>query len=280
MAKIAVIGIAGMSVFMRVDHFHAEGETLHADSLLTEIGGKGINQAVAAARMGAEVCFLAAVGDDAAAAECAATAEQDSICAHWAVKKGKKTPFAYILTDKKGANRVTVYQDAHLSPADVDGFAERIASADILLLQNEVPEQVNARAIAIARSHGVRVIYNPAPPRRISEALARDIFLVTPNEQEAQALPPFAFAHCITTLGGEGCDVDGEVRIPATSARAVDTTGAGDTFNGVLAAAIAEGATLADAARLATCAAGISVTRRGVLTAIPYRNELLEGEKE
>ena len=194
MGKVAVIGIAGMSVFMGVEHFHAEGETLHAESLFTEIGGKGINQAIAAARMGAEVSFLCAVGDDGAAEQCAKTAKENGLCAHFAVKKGKVTPLAYILTDKNGANRVTVYKDAHLSPTDVDGFAEQIASADILLLQNEVPDCVNARAIEIAKTHGVRVILNPAPPRPMDGEIAKGIFLVTPNEQEAVALPRGGFA--------------------------------------------------------------------------------------
>ena len=280
MARIAVIGIAGMSVFMGVEHFHAEGETLHAKSLFTEIGGKGINQAVAAARMGAEVSFLCAVGDDAMATECARVAEENGIRAHLAVKKGRASPYACILTDKRGANRVTVYKDACLAPSDADDFAEMIAKSDILLLQNEVPEAVNARAIEIAKAHGVRVILNPAPARPMDGAVARDIYLVTPNEQEAALLPQSGFAHCITTLGGEGCDVDGKEKIPATSAKAVDTTGAGDTFNGALAAFLAEGLSLGRAAVLANRAAGISVTRRGVLAAIPYRNEILEGEKQ
>ena len=269
MAKIAVIGVCGQSTFLTVDKFHELGETKFAKSCFQEIGGKGSNQAIAAARMGAQVSFLGAVGDDSVGTRCKETLEKEGICGCFAVNPGKETTFAFILTDEKGENRVTCYTGAELTTQDVEGFRDSIVGADILLLNNEVPEDVNAKAIEIAKAHGVPVILNPAPAREGSE----DVWLVTPNEQERAGLQA-TYQHCITTLGGEGCSIDDRVKIPALPVVAVDTTGAGDTFNGVLAVCLAEGMDMEGACRLAVKASGISVTRKGVLGAIPTREEL------
>lgn len=274
MVKLAVIGICGNSVFMNVDHFHAPGETVVAHSTFSEIGGKGINQAIAAARMGAQVSFLAAIGDDADGKECIRCAEAEGISGHFAVKKGEKTTFAFILTDKNGENRVTGYHGAELTQEDVAGFEEAIAQSDILLLQQEVPASVNIAAARLAKKHGVRVILNPAPIAPIPEALAENVWLVTPNEHEAQGLGGYPFPRQITTLGGEGCRIQGGAQIPALPITPVDTTGAGDTFNGVLAVCLAEGMPMENACRFAVAASGISVTKSGVLASIPYRNEI------
>ena len=274
MAKIAVIGLCGNSIFMQVDHFHKPGETLAAHSVFEEIGGKGINQAVAAARMGAEVSFLAAVGDDDTGKLCAQTAKDYGINGLFAVKPGEKTTFAFILTDKDGDNRVTVFRQAELTADDVRRFEQEIADSDILLLQHEVPAQVNDAALALAKKHGVKVILNPAPARPIAPATARDIFVVTPNEQERQGLDITLFENCITTLGKKGCSINDTITIPALQVQAVDTTGAGDTFNGTLAVFLAEGKTLEDACRLAVTAAGCSVMKPHVLEAIPTKKDL------
>ena len=274
MAKIAVIGLCGNSIFMQVDHFHRPGETLAAHSVFEEIGGKGINQAVAAARMGAEVSFLAAVGDDDTGKLCAQTAKDYGINGHFAVKSGKKTTFAFILTDKDGDNRVTVFRQAELTVEDVRCFEQEIADSDILLLQNEVPVEANDAAIALAKKHGVKVILNPAPARPIAPETVRGIFAVTPNEQERQDLDITLFENCITTLGKKGCSINDTITIPALQVQAVDTTGAGDTFNGTLAVFLAEGKTLEDACRLAVTAAGCSVMKPHVLEAIPTKKDL------
>ena len=135
MCKISVIGICGKSTFMRVDHFHKKGETLVAKSVYEEIGGKGINQAVAAARMGADVSFLAAIGDDESGAECRKTLNLNNIKSDLVTRKGKQTTFAFILTDKFGENYVTEYKGAELCVGDVFEFETEIASSDILLIQ-------------------------------------------------------------------------------------------------------------------------------------------------
>lgn len=279
MAKIAVIGICGNSIFMYADHFHEKGETLVADSVFEEIGGKGINQAVAAARMSAEVSFLTAVGDDMDGRNCMHVIETEGIMGRFCVKKGKRTTFAFILTDKHGENQVTEYKGAELCKEDVLGFEDEIAQSDILLLQQEVPCEVNEIAVELATKHGVKVILNPAPIREISDEMAEAVFAVTPNEQEKQAIDVGRFQNNITTLGKQGCLINEETFIPAIEVQAVDTTGAGDTFNGVLAVCLAEGMELTKACKYAVTASEISVGRNYVLNAIPYRAEI-EGSVE
>lgn len=274
MAKIAVIGICGNSIFMYVDHFHEKGETLVADSVFEEIGGKGINQAVAAARMGAEVSFLAAIGDDKDGQACMDVVKEEGINGCFCVKQGMRTTFAFILTDKLGENQVTEYVGAELTAEDVLGFEDEIAQSDILLLQHEVPCDVNEMAVKLAKKHGVKVILNPAPIRAISDEMAEAVFAVTPNEQEKQAVDVKRFQNNITTLGSKGCLINEETFIPAIEVRAIDTTGAGDTFNGVLAVCLAEGLEITKACRYAVTASGISVGRNYVLNAIPYWEEI------
>ena len=273
MPKISVIGICGKSTFMYVDHFHQNGETLVADSVYEEVGGKGINQAIAAARMGAKVSFLAAVGNDDDGQKCIAAAKADGIDACFKIKENKTTPFAFILTDKTGENRVTEFKGAELNERDVLSFENEIAKSDILLLQQEVPIEVNDMAVKIANKYKVKVILNPAPIRGISDETAASVYMVTPNEQEKQAIEPKRFKNCITTLGNNGCLINDGIKIPSISVKAVDTTGAGDTFNGVLAVCIAQGMNLESACEWAVAASGISVGKKYVLNAIPYRNE-------
>ena len=188
------------------------------------------------------------------------------------LREGGPTASAAILTDGSGETRVTVARGNELDEADIDfGFKDKIAAADVLLLNNEVPEEVNLRASEIAEANGVKIIFNPAPSRPIPEALKRRVFLWTPNEFEEVALGDVP-GEVVTTLGAKGCRIrsTGEV-IPAPLAEAVDSTGAGDTFNGVLAVRLAEGASLRDACISANAAAAQSVTVRHVLPSIPYR---------
>lgn len=279
MAKISVIGICGMSIFMKVDHFHQLGETLIADDLFFEVGGKGINQAIAASRMEEKVSFLTAVGDDSHGKECMEVARQNNIDATFAIKENKKTAIAYILTDKDGNNQVTEFMGAVLDVSDVMRFEEEISNSDILLLQQEIPHEVNKKAIEIAKKYDVKVILNPAPPRKIDDEIVNDVYVITPNEQEAKFIDSGRFKNVVTTLGSNGCIINEKTIIDALKVDAVDTTGAGDAFNGVLASFIAEGENLENSARYAVVASGISVTRKNVLNAIPYRKEILKGVK-
>ncbi len=272
MNRVAVVGIVGNSVYLPVEKFHVGGETVEASSVHFELGGKGFNQAVAAARMGAEVSFLAAVGVDGKGnIEDFLSAETvQSVL----VQKEEPTAFAAIVTDATGANRVTVYQGAQLTASDVELFREQIEACDILLLNNEVAEEVNLAAIEIARSKGIKVILNPAPERKTDERILDNVYLFTPNEHEAKGLE--AYLNVVQTLGAKGCFVkaDNEI-VPSVKVKAVDTTGAGDTFNGALAAELATGKPLIEAVKTAVKASGNSVTKRGAVNSIPYRKDII-----
>lgn len=285
MARIAIIGLVGRSMFFGVPRFHSGGETITAKSLYEEWGGKGFNQAVAAARQDAAVSFLGAVN----AADAKAIKDfclKEGIRATLATKK-KPTATAAILTDGTGETRVTVYPGAELEVKDVDGFAGSIAMADFLLLNNEVPEAVNLAAVAIAKQYGVKIIFNPAPARKLPKAIVEAVTIFTPNEFEEKLLASgFQLlggdglranssklkAEVVTTLGAKGCRIGstGEV-VPAPAVKAVDSTGAGDTFNAVLAVRLAEGEELREACVAANEAAAQSVAVRFVLPSIPQR---------
>ena len=272
MSRLAVIGLVGKSLFFDVPHFHAGGETIAAKSLHEEWGGKGFNQAVAAVRQGAAVAFLGAV-------QSADVKPLADLCAREGVSatlvpKTTPTATAAIMTDGTGETRVTVYPGAALSPNDVDGFADAIALADFLLLNNEVPESVNLAAIEIARHYGVKVIFNPAPARKLPKTILENVFLFTPNEFEEPSLISLSSSEIVTTLGAKGCRIrsTGEI-IPAPAAKAVDSTGAGDTFNAVLAVRLAEGESLHDACVAANAAAAQSVAVRHVLPSLPRRED-------
>ena len=278
MSRIAVIGIVGNSVFLPVDRFHVGGETVEAHSIHFELGGKGFNQAVAAARCGAVVSFCAAVGRD-LSNQVNAFLTNEGVAPHL-IEKDSPSAFAAIVTDTKGANRVTVYQGCQLTPGDVLTFEDEIKRADILLLSNEVTGEVNAEAIKIASKYGTKCILNPAPARTYPKEILDQIQLFTPNEHETEGIEDRC--NCIVTLGKRGCLIkQSNTLIPAQSkGSAIDTTGAGDTFNGVLCALIAQGASLEYAARAANAVAALGVTRKYAVSSIPTTleiNQILKG---
>jgi len=269
MARVAVIGLVGKSMFFDVPRFHSGGETIHADGFHEEWGGKGFNQAVAAARQDAAVSFLGAVGAS-DAKPLKDFCSKEGIRAALAAKK-EATACAAILTDGTGETRVTVYRGAELSARDVDGFAGAIATADFLLLNNEVPEAVNLAAVELAVKYGARMLFNPAPARKLPKAIRDAVSVWTPNEFEESALGDVA-GEVVTTLGAKGCRIrsTGEI-VPAPPAKAVDSTGAGDTFSAVLAVRLAEGGSLRDACVAANAAAAEEVAVRYVMPSIPRR---------
>lgn len=272
---IAVIGLVGHSQFFEVPRFHNGGETITASSLFREWGGKGFNQAVAAARQGADARFLGAVNAvDVPPLQdfCRAEGIGEFLCA-----RPEPTATAAILTDGTGETRVTVFPGAALRAEDVMDFVVDIGRSDFLLLGNEVPEAVNLAAIRVAKRFGTKIVYNPAPARPLAQEILEAVDIFTPNEFEEKSLELQASgsrlnAEVITTLGAKGCRIrsTGEV-IPAPAATAVDSTGAGDTFSAVLAVRLAEGESLHDACVAANAAAAQSVAIRHVMPSIPFR---------
>lgn len=285
---LMIIGLCGQSVFLGVDHFHRPEETLHASSLFMEPGGKGYNQAVAAARMGAKVTFAGAIGWDADGEACAARLEREGI-GPCMVRKPERTAYAAILTDAAGENRVTVFSGAQLTEEDVRELSQWIMQAEMLLLTPEIPEPAFAQVVELAKEYGVRLVINPAPFFPWVRKYLSDAWLLTPNRSEACAmlvceetellslLEKAPYPRMLVTLGAQGavCLENGRVTmIPAAEVNAVDTTGAGDCLNGALCALLLEGQSLADAAKTAVKAASISVTQAHVLDAMPYRNQV------
>lgn len=288
MKRITVIGLGGMSCFLGVDHFHAEGETVKAEGIFFEAGGKGYNQAVAAARLGAQVSFIGGFGKDDNAAYCRAVLEKEGVEPLFCEKEGASTAYACILTDAQGRNRVTVFRGASelLNGADVYSFEQTVASSDVLMLQLEVDDSVIKAAFEIAEKYGVSVIFNPAPARKTEISYLKAAFVITPNEQEAKTLfgedfvlgmSEMGIKRAVVTLGSDGALVfeEGKItQIPAVKVQVKDTTGAGDCFNAALAIALCEGKSLVEAASFAAKAAALSVSAEHVIDALPYRTEL------
>lgn len=293
--KLCVLGLGGQSVFMEVEHFHAPGETLHCLSRESEPGGKGYNQAVAASRLGARVCFIGAMGDDGEGEACRQRLKAEGVTPLVQTIAGCPTAYACILTDAKGENRVTVSTGAadRLSAAFVAGCENEIAQSSGLLINLEVPCEANAAAMAIAKAHGVPVILNPAPYRPTPLSILREADVITPNLHEAaallgldhaatpaqlqQALRKAGVKRAAVTLGSQGAlALEGEhaLLLPAQPRKAVDTTGAGDCFTAALAVGLAEGLPFIAAAKLAVAAAGYSVEHKHVLPGLPYRRAL------
>lgn len=187
--KIGFIGLGGYSVFMAADRFPAEGETVSALSFCAEPGGKGFNQAVAAARLGADCVFWGAFGRDREAAFCLDFLGREGVSAR-PVYKEKPTACACILTDANGENRVTVYRGAAalLTDSDLAESGPEIGSLSMLVLQNEVGASANLKACEMAFAHGVPILINPAPAENFDKALLKYAAVITPNEYEAKLL--------------------------------------------------------------------------------------------
>jgi ribokinase len=292
---IVVLGSVNADLVLRCERLPRPGETVHGEDFQTVPGGKGANQAVAAARLGGRVEFIGCVGDDAFGATARTTLEREGVgTAGLRTQAGMPTGIAMILVERSGQNSIALAAGANamLDVAQVDGAAATIACASLLVCQLESPLAAVQHAIGIARRHGVPVLLNPAPARPLAPALLGEVDILVPNESEAAvligasgALDPAAAATAlreqgattvILTLGGEGvciADERGTRRSSAPPVQAIDTTGAGDTFIGAFAVARQEGLGTDEAVRFAQRAAAISVTRAGAMASMPTRAE-------
>ena len=302
MKRIVVIGSSNTDMVVKASHLPAAGETVLGGGFMMNAGGKGANQAVAAARYGGRVMFVGRVGDDMFGRCTLEAMRQDGIdtsCV--AVDREHSSGIALISVNAEGENSIVVASGANmaLGREDIDRAAEEIRAADVVLMQLEVPVAVVEYAAEIAAEAGVPVILNPAPaPAEVLRPeLLRHLYAITPNRSEAarisgievtdigsarraaEAIHAMGVRNVIITLGGEGSLVYDGVHfehVEAVRVEAVDTTAAGDTYNGVLACCMAEGQGLVEAAREASAAAAISVTRMGAQTAAPTRKEVKE----
>lgn len=297
--KIAVVGSYGVGMTMRFPKFPVPGETLMGGSYDAGPGGKGSNQAIGAARLGAQVSFLTAIGPD-EMGEAARTLWQAEGVDSSAVVVGKRhTMVGFILVDSDGENRIIVAAGAldEINGDHVENFRPYIAQADILVVSMELALTAVMAALEIGRQEGVRIILNPAPAVPLPERAWSLFDVITPNRTEApvllglpeghglspeelvRALRKKTQAHIIMTLGAQGCLVDDGAKVLATPAikatKVVDTTGAGDSFTSALAVSLAEGNDLHTAVRFASASGAHSVSIAGVIDSLPRREDIL-----
>ncbi|AKI97665.1 ribokinase [Kosmotoga pacifica] len=288
---IAVVGSNNVDVVLTVDHFTRAGETQKCTALNYFPGGKGANQAVAARKLGAEVYFLTCVGNDGSAQFAIENLKKAGL------DKGIKevdspNGMAIIEVEASGNNRIVIYPgaNAYLTENVVESAKNELLKTDILLLQNEIPFSATLHAAHIFHEAGKLVIFDPAPSKDIGKEIFQYVDIITPNESEAVALvgdlPPemlikelkkLGCKNVLLKLGEKGIIFSGELgefSLDAFKVIAIDTTAAGDTFNGALAVAVENGFNIIDAVKFASAAAAISVTRKGAQPSCPTLKEV------
>ena len=301
-AKLAVVGSLNMDLVFGVALAPEAGQTVHGQRFAIVPGGKGANQAVACARLGAQVSMIGRVGQDAFGAQLTEALRQDGIdVAQVSSDPELPSGVAMVMVDAAAQNRIIVAAGANgaLTPDRIDAAAQVIGQAGLLVIQLEVPVETVLHAARIARAHGTKVLLNPAPApseaEGLPEALWRCVDYLIPNESEAHALtgiivdgPDSAVlaarmlrargvATVLITLGHQGvliADETGETHLPTAAIQAVDTTAAGDTFIGGFCAGLLEGLAVREAAAFGQKAAAICVSRHGAQPSIPHRREI------
>jgi ribokinase len=300
MAKntILVVGSSNTDMIIKLDRIPRPGETILGGEFVTAAGGKGANQAVGAARAGGKVTFIARVGQDMFGDQAVAGFVQAGIDVNFVFRdQAAPSGVALIFVAKDGENSIAVAGGANsrLAGSDVKKASGVFAGATVLVMQLETPLGTVLAAAELAAKRGVRVILNPAPAQPLPDRLLKLVSILTPNETEAELLTGIkvdsqaaadkaagkllarGVGTVILTLGARGAFIaEGATRqlVPGFKVKAVDTTAAGDIFNGALAVALAEGKPLAEAARFANAAAAISVTRMGAQPSAPTRKEI------
>lgn len=297
---VAILGVFVADTAYRASRLPRIGETILGEDFVLGPGGKGSNQAVAAARLGAETHFITRLGEDAFAAMARATWAEAGVRPAVIPDPGSYTGAAFIFVDAgTGDNAIIISPGAaaRLSPADLDARADLIAAASVFVTQLEQPLDAAVRGLEIARAHGVTTILNPAPAMDLPDAVLALTDYVTPNETEAAALTGMAVdgpeaaraaaerliargaGAAVITLGARGALLHGggrSVLVPAmSSGPVVETTGAGDAFNAGFATALSRGVGPEEAVRFGCATAGISVTRRGAAPSMPTLAEVV-----
>lgn len=299
-SKILVVGSANTDMVISAEHFPQPGETMMGHSFMTNHGGKGANQVVAAARLEGDTAFIGKVGDDQFGHSTIEMMKQEGIdVTGLTVTSEQPSGVALITTVASGENSIIIDSGANgvLSPADIQAAEGLFENAGIVLLQLETPVDTVTEAAALGKKHGAYVVLNPAPAPKepLPEALLKHVDLLIPNETEAGYISgvnisgdediPAAMTEIqklgvkdvIITVGSRGvcARIDGEVvNVPAFKVKAVDTTAAGDTFCGALCVALANGKPLVEAIRFGCKASSISVTRRGAQMSMPRLSEI------
>lgn len=287
-----------MDMVVKADRIPAPGETILSGDFFMNPGGKGANQAVAAARLGGKVTFVSKLGDDMFGKQFAELFKDEGINTSFLLFDPQlPSGVALITVDKSGENSIVVASGANAAmlEEDTDPILHEITSRDIILLQLETPMKVVEHVSAYGAAKNTKVILNPAPAAALSPELLQHLHILTPNETEAsiisgiqvtditsaekaaQLITGRGVKNVIITLGAQGalvCEAGKCSMVNAVRVTPVDTTAAGDVFNGALAVALSEGKTLTEAVQFGCAAAAISVTRLGAQSSIPFRKEL------
>ncbi len=296
--KLVVVGSSNMDLVISLPRIPAIGETVLGGKSSMVFGGKGANQAVAAIRAEGDVAYIAKVGNDLFGENMKNHFQQEGFQTDLILTDADEpTGIAQIFVSDKGENSIAVAPGANmkLAPEDIEPFTDLLRHAQVILLQLETPLDTVAYIADHAYNNNVKLILNPAPAQLLNEDLLKKVWLITPNETEAslltgmdvvdqesaakaaQHLLKMGVKNVIITLGENGSLLHtekGSEHFKAYRAKAIDTTAAGDVFNGTLAVAITEGSALPEAIRFAAAAAAISVTREGAQPSIPSRSEI------
>ncbi len=290
MIKITVIGSSSMDLVVTASKRPNKGETILGDSFKTVPGGKGANQAVAAARLGAEVFMVGCIGSDQFGEEILNNFRANGVNTTYVEPVTHLETGTAHITLAEGDNSIIVVKGANdcVTPSYIDKALDVILKSDIVLIQHEIPEKTVEYTAKICFENGIPLLLNPAPARSLSKTVMDRAAYITPNEWEASVLFENTDIHAalkeypnklLITEGKNGVryyDGDDEVLVPTIPVEAVDTTGAGDTFNAAFAVAIAEGKSIKDSIRFANRAASLSVTKFGAQGGMPMRNEVEE----
>jgi len=294
--KIVVVGSANTDMVIQVHHLPEPGETVLGGNYIQSQGGKGANQAVAASRLGADVTFIARLGRDAFGDASIAAYQADGINTRHIIRDDK-TPsgVALIMVNRNGENIIAVAPgaNAQLSPDNVFSAESAIQGANCLLVQLEIPLETVQVAIQLAVKHHVPIILNPAPATKLPASLLEMVDFLTPNETEATFLAggysakhasdaayllnsKFKVKNIVITLGEKGALVTGYHKqiVPSYEVSSIDTTGAGDAFNGGLAVALARGDKLVDAVKFANAVGALSTTKSGAQPSMPTKKDV------
>ena len=283
---------------VKCERLPAPGETVMGGTFFMNPGGKGANQAVAAARLGGQVVFVGNVGNDLFGRQAIEHFRQEGIKTDFVtLDQHHASGVALINVDRNGENIITVApgSNGNLMPQQIENALNTLPIPGLILIQLEIPMETVALAVRKGKAKGHRVILNPAPAQALSTEIYENLFLITPNESEAglltgirvkdlssaeqaaRKLQEHGVIHVIITMGSKGAYVcsDGISKlIPAPEAKAVDATAAGDCFNGALAVKLSEGASVEHSVSFAVRAASLSVTRMGAQASMPYRKEV------
>jgi ribokinase len=299
MKKILVIGSSNTDMVIKTDKIPSPGETILGGTFLMNPGGKGANQAVAAARLGGKVTFVAKIGDDLFGSETTGILKKEGIDTRFIVKDtGLPSGVALITVDSEGENSIVVApgSNGNLLVQDIDNEVFAPGKYGVMLLQLEIPLMTVEYAAITAAENKMKVILNPAPAQKLHDYLLKHLWLITPDETEATILTGIKVHNEITadaaatyllkkgvknviiTMSAAGAFVktaEFTEMFPGVKVKAIDTTGAGDVFNAALAVSFAEGKEMREAVIFANKAASICVTRMGAQSSAPYREEVI-----